>query len=134
MPAPVPDAPRRVRRPTWPPDAPRVGMHLGVATGLLKAAVRARGIGCRALQLFSDNPTAWRRKPTVPRDLEAFVAYCEREKLSPVVIHASYLINLAGPVERFGLQSRAVLIDELRRAPAYGARIVNTHIGSHLQD
>ena len=126
--------PRRpVRRITWPPDAPRVGMHLGVATGLLKAAVRARQIGCRALQIFSDNPTAWRRRETLPGDAAAFVAYLERERIEPLVIHASYLINLAGRSEPFASQSRATLAHELQRAPLYGATIVNVHIGSHRQ-
>jgi deoxyribonuclease-4 len=106
-------------------------MHLGVATGLLKAARRARQIGCRTLQIFSDNPTAWRRRPEPPADAEAFIAFCDREGIGPIAIHASYLINLAGSAEPFATQSRLGLITELQRAPLYGAALVNTHIGSH---
>jgi deoxyribonuclease IV len=106
-------------------------MHLGVAGGLLKAARRARQIGCTALQIFSDNPTAWRRRPEPPADAPRFVDYCRREGLQPVAIHASYLVNLAGSAEPFASQSRAGLIHEVQRAPAYGATMVNTHIGSH---
>lgn len=106
-------------------------MHLGVATGLVKAARRARQIGCTALQIFSDNPTAWRRRPEPPADAAAFVSYCESSGLAPVAIHASYLVNLAGAAEPFARQSREGLINELRRAPDYGATLVNTHIGSH---
>jgi deoxyribonuclease-4 len=124
-------APLARKRLTWPPDAPRVGMHLGVATGLLKAARRARQIGCTALQIFSDNPTAWRRRPEPPPDADPFIAFCRREGIGPIVIHASYLINLAGSAEPFATQSREGLITELQRAPLYGATMVNTHIGSH---
>ena len=106
-------------------------MHLGVAGGLMKAARRARQIGCTAIQIFSDNPTAWRRRPEPPPEAPAFVAFCAREGIAPIAIHASYLINLAGSAEPFASQSRAGLIHELRRAPAYGATLVNTHIGSH---
>ncbi len=106
-------------------------MHLGVAGGLLKAARRARQIGCTAIQIFSDNPTAWRRRPEPPADAPAFVAYCASEGIAPIAIHASYLINLAGSAEPFASQSREGLIYELQRAPAYGATLVNTHIGSH---
>ena len=106
-------------------------MHLGVGTGLLKAARRARQIGCTAIQIFSDNPTAWRRRPEPPSDAAAFVEFCAREDIAPIAIHASYLINLAGGAEPFASQSRAGLIHELRRAPEYGATLVNTHIGSH---
>lgn len=97
----------------------------------MKSARRARQIGATAMQIFSDNPTAWRRREQAPRDAEAFVAYCAPEGISPIAIHASYLINLAGVAEPFASQSRAGLIHEVRRAPAYGATLVNTHIGSH---
>lgn len=102
-----------------------------MARGLLKAARRARQIGATALQIFSDNPTAWRRRTEPPADAPAFVAYCRDEGISPVAIHASYLINLAGSAEPFGRQSVAGLIHEMQRAPAYGATLVNTHVGSH---
>jgi len=108
-----------------------VGMHLAVASGLLKAAKRARRIGCTALQIFSDNPTAWRRRSAPPADAPAFVAYCADHGITPISIHASYLINLAGSAEPFARLSRAGLIHELARAPDYGATLVNTHIGSH---
>jgi deoxyribonuclease-4 len=106
-------------------------MHLGVATGYLRAARRARRIGATALQIFSDNPTAWRRRPEPPPDAERFVAYAAAAGISPIAIHASYLINMAGTAEPFASQSRAGLIHELQRAPVFGARYVNTHIGSH---
>ncbi|HEX3218690.1 MAG TPA: deoxyribonuclease IV [Candidatus Limnocylindria bacterium] len=119
------------RRLTWPPGAPAVGIHLGVRTGLLKAGRRARQIGATALQIFSDNPTAWRRREEPPPRAAEFVAYAAEHGISPIVIHASYLINLAGTAEPFATQSREGLAHELRVAPAYGATLVNTHIGSH---
>jgi deoxyribonuclease-4 len=119
------------RRLTWPPGAPPVGTHAGTGRGLLRAARRTRQIGATAIQIFSDNPTAWRRRPEPPPDAEAFVAYCAREGIAPIAIHASYLVNLAGPAEPFASRSRELLAAELARAPGYGASLVNTHIGSH---
>ena len=106
-------------------------MHLGVGRGLLRAARRSRQIGARALQIFSDNPTAWRRRSEPPLEAPEFVDYGAREGLRTIAVHASYLINLAGSAEPLASQSRAGLIAEMQRAPAYGATIVNTHIGSH---
>lgn len=106
-------------------------MHLGVGRGLMPSGRRARQIGARALQIFSDNPTAWRRRPEPPPDAPEFIDYCAREGIGPISIHASYLINLAGSAEPFASQSRAGLIVEMQRAPSYGATLVNTHIGSH---
>ena len=119
------------RRLSWPAGAPPVGLHLGIARGLMGAARRSRQIGARALQIFSDNPTAWRRRPDPPADADAFIEYCAREGIEVISIHASYLVNLAGLAEPFASQSRAGLIVEMQRAPQYGATIVNTHIGSH---
>lgn len=62
------------------------------------------------------------------------MAYCAREGIAPIAIHASYLINLAGSAEPFARQSREGLTYEMERAPAYGATLVNTHIGSHRGD
>lgn len=97
----------------------------------MPAARRARQIGATALQIFSDNPTAWRRRPEAPADAGQFIAFCEGHGIAPVAIHASYLINLAGTAEPFARQSLEGLRHEVRRAPSYGASLVNTHIGSH---
>jgi deoxyribonuclease IV len=97
----------------------------------MRAARRARQIGATALQIFSDNPTAWRRRTEAPRDAPTFVAYLDRAGIKPIAVHASYLINLAGTTEPFASQSREGLIHELQRAPDYGATLVNIHIGSH---
>lgn len=100
----------------------------------MKAARRARQIGCTALQVFSDNPTAWRRRPQPPADAAGFVEFCRREGIGPIAVHASYLLNLAGSEEPFASQSREGLLHEMQRAPAYGASLVNVHVGSHRGD
>ncbi len=97
----------------------------------MRAARRARQIGATALQIFSDNPTAWRRRPEPPADAAQFIAFCGEHGIAPVAIHASYLINLAGMAEPFARQSLDGLRHELGRAPDYGASLVNVHIGSH---
>jgi deoxyribonuclease-4 len=97
----------------------------------MRAARRSRQIGARALQIFSDNPIAWRRTADPPDDAPDFIAYCATAGIETIAIHASYLINLAGSAEPFASQSRHGLAYELQRAPAYGASLVNTHIGSH---
>ena len=108
-----------------------MGIHLGIRRGLMPAARRARQIGATALQIFTDNPTAWRRRAEPPAHAPEFIGYVRRHDIGPIAIHASYLINLAGYAEPFASQSRDGLAHELQRAPAYGSWLVNTHIGSH---
>jgi deoxyribonuclease-4 len=97
----------------------------------MPAIRRARQIGATALQIFSDNPTAWRRRREPPATATDFIEYARRHDIAPIAIHASYLINLAGSAEPFASQSRQGLAHELQGAPALGCRLVNTHIGSH---
>jgi deoxyribonuclease-4 len=98
---------------------------------MVKAADRAAGIGLSALQVFTDNPTSWRRRPSLPAELPAFRDRLEALDLRPLAVHAPYLVNLAGPDPDFHERSIDVLANELRVARAYGARFVNVHIGSH---
>ncbi len=112
-------------------DGPRLGAHLPLGGGMVKAVDRATEIGASALQIFSDNPTAWRRRAAPPRELPAFRDRLEAHGIGTLAIHAAYLVNLAGPEPDFYERSIDVLATELRGAPTFGARFVNVHIGSH---
>ncbi len=110
---------------------PPIGAHMPLGAGMVRAARRAREIGAAAMQVFGDNPTAWRRRQDLPAELPEFRTHVAEFGIDPVVIHAAYLVNLAGSDAGFVAQSIEVLIHELRNAPAYGARLVNVHTGSH---
>ena len=101
------------------PDGRRLGAHLPLATGMVKAVERAHEIGATALQVFGDNPTAWRRRAEPPTELPAFRERLAALDIGPVAIHAAYLINLAGPEPRL---PRAVG-RAARRASCGGARV-----------
>ena len=111
------------------PNGRPLGAHLPLGTGMVRAADRAAAIGASALQVFSDNPTSWRRRPTLPRELPAFRERLATHGLAPLAIHAPYLVNLAGPEPELHERSVSVLANELRVAAAYGAQFVNVHVG-----
>jgi len=113
------------------PGGRRLGAHLPLGPGMVRAAERAAAIGADTLQLFADNPTAWRRRDALPAELPAFRAKVAELGLGPLAIHAAYLVNLAGSDEDLFERSVGVLSRELAVAPAYGARFVNVHVGSH---
>ena len=113
------------------PGGRRAGAHLPLSLGLPRVAERAAEIGASALQLFSDNPTAWRRREGPPPDAAAFRIRLAELDIAPVAIHASYLVNLAGPDDELFARSVHVLQCELAVAPDLGARYVNVHAGSH---
>jgi deoxyribonuclease IV len=111
--------------------APRVGIHLALGRGLRRAAERAGEVGARTVQVFVDNPTAWKRRTAPPRGLPEFRARLAELDVAPIAVHASYLVNLAGPEGRFREDSLALLASDLVAAREYGASIVNVHTGSH---
>ncbi len=98
---------------------------------MVRAVERAHAIGADALQIFVDNPTAWKRRAEPPAELGAFRDRLAALGIGPVAVHASYLVNLAGPDDDFFERSVALLAHEMAVAPDYGARFVNVHVGSH---
>ena len=112
---------------------PRIGVHLPLGNGMVRAAERAAEIGATTIQVFADNPTAWRRRAAPPKELSAFRAALERHGIGPVAIHAAYLVNLAGDDREFAKRSAEVLEAELTAAPGHGATLVNVHTGSHRE-
>jgi deoxyribonuclease-4 len=113
------------------PDGRRLGAHLPLAPGMVKAIDRARTIGASAIQIFSDNPTAWRRRTEPSPQLARFRERAAEFDIRPVAIHASYLVNLPGPDTTTFERSVTMLAGELAGAAGFGARYVNVHIGSH---
>ena len=113
------------------PDGRRLGAHLALGDGMVKAAERAVEIGLDALQVFSDNPTAWQRRAEPNPEIERFRAVLNAHDIAPLVIHGSYLINLAGWDETLWGRSVGLLAAELATARLLGARFVNIHTGSH---
>src|SRR5689334_20451782 len=113
------------------PDGRRIGAHLPLGHGMVKAVDRAHAIGADALQVFADNPTAWRRRSQPPREAPAFRARLAELDIGPVAMHAAYLVNLAGPEDDLFTRSIDVLTSDLLAAPTFAARFVNVHIGSH---
>jgi deoxyribonuclease-4 len=109
----------------------RIGPHLQHGGGLLKAADRAAEIGATAVQIFGDNPTAWRRRREPPQGVEAFRDRLAEHGIQPLTVHGPYLVNLAGRDEAFWARSIETVAIDLAMASHYGAVAVTIHIGSH---
>jgi deoxyribonuclease-4 len=113
------------------PDGRRIGPHLPLGHGMVRAAERAHAIGADTLQVFGDNPTAWHRRETPPAELPAFRRRLDELGLGPLAIHAPYLVNLAAADDEIHDRSVAVLTHDLRAAAGFDARFLNVHVGSH---
>jgi deoxyribonuclease-4 len=108
----------------------RIGIHTSTAGGVESAAERAYRLGCNTFQIFSSSPRQWK-----PYDLGA--AQCdemsrlrERYGLKPLVIHANYLVNVAGGNTEFHAKSIVAFRGEVERALALCAEFLVLHPGS----
>lgn len=108
----------------------RIGAHMSVAGGVSKAVDRALAHGCEALQIFTKNASQWRGKPLDPAEIRLFRRRIDETGITPVVSHASYLINLGTTFPVLREQSLAALVDELDRAHALGLLGVVIHPGT----
>ena len=110
----------------------KLGAHLPTSKGFSAALQRALELNCGCLQLFSKSPRQWNAAPLDEEKVAAFRAAWKETSLSPLVIHDSYLINLAAPDEEMREKSIAAMIVEVERAERLGADFLVTHCGAHL--
>ncbi|MDX1582862.1 MAG: deoxyribonuclease IV [Thermoanaerobaculia bacterium] len=109
-----------------------LGAHVSASGGAPSIFERGRAIGANALAFFSKNNNRWKAKD-LDEEVIARFEEARREQIGlPLVIHASYLINLAATSEPVLERSIAGMVDELRRAAALGVSCVVLHPGAHM--
>jgi deoxyribonuclease-4 len=106
---------------------------MSVAGGLPLAVDRAALHGCQSLQIFTKNANQWRGRPLLQEEAVRFRARVAAAGISPVVSHASYLINLAAGDSPLREQSLEAMADEIERAEALGLMGVVLHPGSAVE-
>src|SRR5437764_9716387 len=109
---------------------PRIGFHAPIKDGLHESLIIAKETGCDAVQLFSRNPRGWMAKPLTRESIDAFRRAKRATRLSPILIHTNYLINLAAADEALLVKSIASFREEVQRAILLGVDYLVLHPGS----
>ena len=109
---------------------PRLGAHMSIAGGLVRAIDRAEATDCEALQIFTKNSNQWHGRPLLETEILQFRKRVAHNAL-PVVAHASYLINLAAPDTVLRKKSITALEDELSRGDQLELDGIVLHPGAH---
>jgi deoxyribonuclease-4 len=107
-----------------------IGAHVSPAGGPAKAVERGVEKGCDAIQIFNQNPRAWRPTVYSEEQVEAFHAAMASSRVEALLIHAVYLLNAASEDAEIRDKTRASLIASLRAGDALGAHAVVLHAGS----
>ncbi len=109
-----------------------LGAHLSTSKGFIAALEQAQELNCDCLQLFSKSPRQWNAAPLDETKAAAFREAWSTSGFSSLVIHDSYLINLAAPDEVVLEKSINAMIDEVLRAELLGADYLVTHCGAFI--
>ncbi len=109
----------------------KFGAHMSISGGLHHAFAHGVRAGCDTIQIFTKNQQQWKGKPLTDADIAAYKAAEAETGLGPVVVHDSYLINLASPKDELWEKSIAAFADELERCHQLGIPYLVTHPGAH---
>jgi deoxyribonuclease-4 len=107
-----------------------IGAHVSPAGGPAKAVERGEALGAEAIQIFNQNPRAW--KPTVysADQLTAYHEAMDGSQVKALMIHAVYLLNAASEDPDIREKTLTSLTASLRAGDALGAVCVVLHPGS----
>lgn len=110
----------------------KFGAHVSTSGGLHKAFANAKAAGCDTIQIFSKNQQQWKGKALTDAEVTQFRTAHAESGINPLVVHDSYLINLASPDAELQAKSRAAFADELDRCARLGIPYLVTHPGAHV--
>lgn len=101
----------------------------------MNALESAKKLGANALQIFSASPRMWQGGTVriAESDAKAFRARREELGLGPLVIHASYLVNLAATQPMLRTRSIQAFHEELVRGVMLGADYLVVHPGARAE-
>jgi len=106
-----------------------IGSHLSIAGGPHNALLAAAEYGFATVAMFVRNQQQWKAPPLTDKTVDLFHRLKRELKISPVVAHGSYLVNLAGKheVRRKSIQAMA---EDLDRCGRLGIEYLVMHPGS----
>lgn len=113
--------------------SPLLGAHVSIAGGILNAIARGEELGCTAIQIFTHSSRQWAFNAPTPEQAHAFITAQKNSSIALVVVHATYLINLASPDESNRQKALTMLKKELACCQALKIPYLVVHPGARLE-
>ncbi len=110
-----------------------IGAHVSPAGGPAIAVQRGVDLSCDAIQIFNQNPRAWRPREYSEAEVADLHSAIAGSAVDALMIHAVYLLNCASEDPEIRGKSLTALIGALRAGAALGAHCVVLHPGSALK-
>lgn len=103
---------------------------MSIAGGLDRALTTASDYGFPTVAMFVRNQRQWAARPMDEQEVARFRKTRRRLKISPIVAHGSYLVNLAGAAE-VRRKSLTAIAEDLDRCGRLGIDYLVIHPGSN---
>lgn len=105
---------------------------MSIAGGVDNAFDRGEQVGCQAMQIFTKSNNQWRARPFREKEIARYHARQAETGITPVVAHASYLLNLGTPDDALWEKSLQSLLVEMERCDVLGIPYLVIHPGAHV--
>ncbi len=108
-----------------------LGAHISISGGINLAPERAFNLGCESIQIFTKNQRQWFSKELDEDTIRSFKENIKQFKIRKVVVHDSYLINLASRDPDLLEKSRIAFQEEAKRTHILGIPYLVFHPGTN---
>jgi deoxyribonuclease-4 len=110
-----------------------LGAHMSIAGGFDKAIERGESIDCTAIQIFTKSNRQWHAKPIEESDSKKFIEAWKKSSIQSIVVHATYLINIASADKNNYQKSIQALKMEIMRCDQLSIPYLILHPGAYSQ-
>ncbi len=109
----------------------KIGCHLSISNGFLKASQNIISLGGNTYQYFSRNPQGGKAKAWNQADFENFIKYSADNNIEGLLCHAPYTLNACSANPDTRDFARMVFKSDIEMLEHFPNALYNFHPGSH---
>jgi deoxyribonuclease-4 len=105
-----------------------LGVHTSIKNNILNSIDEAVELECNTFQIFLHSPQEWKIPEFDQSLIQEFKNQIKKHALDPLIVHASYLINLISSIPKTVASSKYLLKKEVLATDSLGAKYYVIHL------
>lgn len=111
----------------------KLGRHLSISGGIDKAIDEAVKINTNSVQIFTKSPRSWKKKTITEKEIRKTKEKRDKYDIKKLVVHSSYLVNLASPDDNLYEKSIQELKEDYYQAGLLDTDFYVFHPGNYVK-
>lgn len=111
----------------------KLGRHLSISGGIDKAIDEAVRINTNSVQIFTKSPRSWKKKTITKDEITKTKEKRNKYNIKKLVVHSSYLVNLASPDDKLYKKSKQELKEDYYQAGLLDSDFYVFHPGNYVK-